>query len=343
MAGEDLSTSETGWAMGQIIAGDATGAQIAAFAVALRAKGETADEVTGLVDQLVAHALPLSIDGPTLDVVGTGGDQAQTVNISTMSAIVAAAAGARVVKNGNRAASSKCGSADVLEALGVVIDLPPEGVRRCVDSIGIGFCFARVFHPAMRHAAPTRSEIGIPTFFNILGPLANPAHPTAALVGCADHRLAPVMAKVLAHRGTSALVIRGRDGLDEVTIFDQTEVWDATRPSVIEHCDIHIEDMKFTLAEVGSLRGGDAKTNALITTQVFAGDRTGPLAAVRDAVAINAATALVAWDAAMGAVADGDLTARVVAQLDRVFDAIDSGASANLLDRWVSVSTEAAR
>ena len=235
IAGSDLSASETSWAMGQMMQGEATPAQIAAFVVALSAKGETADEVSGFVEQMLEHAVPLEVAGPTLDVVGTGGDRAHTVNISTMSALVAAAAGARVVKHGNRAASSQSGSADVLEELGVVIDLPADGVIKCIDMIGIGFCFAPVFHPAMRYAGGPRREIGVPTVFNILGPLANPARPTAQLVGCANLRLAPVMAYVLSDHGTNALVVRGIDGIDEVTVFDDTEVWDVTRPGNVVH------------------------------------------------------------------------------------------------------------
>src|SRR4051812_44031467 len=192
--------------MGEIMAGDASPAQLAAFAVLLRAKGETAEEFGGLVRAMLDRATPLPIDGTAVDVVGTGADRAHTVNISTMAALVVAGSGRRVIKHGNRAASSACGTADVLEQLGVVIDLPPEGVARTVAEVGIGFCFARVFHPGMRHAGPVRAELGVPTFFNFLGPLTNPARVTAAAVGCADRRMAPLMAAVLAARGDTALV-----------------------------------------------------------------------------------------------------------------------------------------
>ncbi|MBV9728947.1 MAG: anthranilate phosphoribosyltransferase, partial [Pseudonocardiales bacterium] len=225
IAGTDLDAQDTTWAMDQVMSGVATQAQIAAFMVALRAKGETPAEIAGLADGMLSHAYRVQVPQRAVDVVGTGGDQAHTVNISTMAALVTAAAGAPVIKHGNRAASSQCGAADVLEALGVALDLGPEQVARCVAEAGIGFCFSPLFHPAMRHAAAVRREIGIPTAFNFLGPLINPAQPDAALVGCADLRMAPVMAQVLADRGVSALVVRGDDGLDEITTTTTTSVW----------------------------------------------------------------------------------------------------------------------
>lgn len=343
LAKQDLTSDETSWAMAQIMAGEATSAQIAAFVIALRAKGETATEVTGLVDAMLAAAQPLTVDGPTLDVVGTGGDMAQTVNISTMSALVAAAAGAKVVKHGNRAASSQCGSADVLSELGVAIELSGPGVERCVDEVGIGFAFAPVFHPAMRFAGPTRREIGVPTVFNILGPLANPARPTAAMIGCANLRVAPVMADVLAGRGTNALVVRGSDGLDEVTIFADTEVWDATRGGAVHLDSIRLAATGVSEGQASELKGGTAELNAKIARDMFGGATEGPLRAVRDAVVLNTAAALVAWDAANGIHSDEDITARVIAAMPRAAEAIDSGAVLRLLDRWAAVSSEAAR
>lgn len=343
LAGSDLSAAETSWAMSQIMAGEATSAQIAGFAVALRAKGETAAEVGGLVDAMLDAAEPLSVLGPALDVTGTGGDMAQTVNISTMSALVAAAAGARVIKHGNRAATSKCGSADVLSELGVVIELPGPAVERCVEEVGIGFAFAPVFHPALRFAGPPRKEIGVPTVFNILGPLANPAQPTAAMIGCANLRLAPVMADVLAARGTNALVVRGSDGLDEVTIFADTEVWDATRERAVTLDSISLDQTGVSEGLANELRGGTAELNAKIARDVFAGSTEGPLQAVRDAVVLNTAAALVAWDAANGIHPDGHITQRVMSAMPRASEAIDSGAVLRLLDRWTAVSSDAAR
>src|SRR5262245_50195771 len=225
IAGMDLDAQDTTWAMDQMMSGLATPAQMAAFVVALRVKGETPAEIAGLATGMLAHASRIHLPQRAVDVVGTGGDQSHTVNISTMAALVTAAAGAPVVKHGNRAASSQCGAADVLEALGVAIDLGPEQVVRCVTEVGIGFCFAPVFHPAMRHATRVRREIGISTAFNFLGPLTNPAQPGTALVGCADLRMAPMIAQVLADRGVSALVVRGDDGLDEITTTTTTSVW----------------------------------------------------------------------------------------------------------------------
>jgi anthranilate phosphoribosyltransferase len=265
-----------------------------------------------------------------VDVVGTGGDQAHTVNISTMAALVTAAAGAPVVKHGNRAASSQCGTADVLEALGIAIDLGPEQVARCVAEAGIGFCFSPVFHPAMRHAAAVRREIGIPTAFNYLGPLTNPAQPHAALVGCANLRMAPVMAQVLAQRGASALVVRGDDGLDEITTTTTTSVW------VVQDAGVRREALEpaalgVPVAHREDLRGGDAASNADVVRRVLAGE-AGP---VRDAVLINAAAALVAHHGSTG-----DLSADVAGMVHRAAAAIDSGAAATLLARWAELTTE---
>ncbi len=343
LAGSDLTSAETSWAMGQIMDGQTTGAQFGAFVAALRAKGETATEVEGFVEQMLKHTILVDVDGPILDVVGTGGDLAHTVNISSMSAMVAAAAGARVVKHGNRAASSQCGSADLLAELGVVIDLPGERVSDCVDEIGIGFCFAPVFHPSLRHAGPHRKEIGVPTVFNILGPLANPARPDAMLVGSANLPLAPVMAQVLADQGTSSLVVRGLDGLDEVTVFDNTQVWDVTgdRASAADD-EIDISALGIAPALPEALRGGDAKENARITRAVFGGETDGPLLAVRDAVAINAAAALVAWDSIGLSASTSDITSRIAATLPRAHDAIESGTAQALLDRWIEVSGQLA-
>ncbi|MCX6459616.1 MAG: anthranilate phosphoribosyltransferase [Actinobacteria bacterium] len=343
LAGRHLTRSSAAWAMAQVMEGNASPSQMAAFIVALRAKGEDAAEVGGLVETMLDHAVRITVTRPALDIVGTGGDQAHMVNISTMAAVVAAAAGARVVKHGNRAASSQCGSADVLEALGVAIDLGPAGVVECVDSLGIGFCFAPRFHPAMRHAAPTRREIGIPTVFNVLGPLANPASPAAALIGCADERLGSVMATVLAQSGQRTLVVRGADGIDEVTTHGVTQVWDATRgdESVVDG-RIDAQALGIAVPDAAALRGGDAAYNARIARDVLSGSTEGTLAAVRDAVALNAATALVADSAARGEPITGDLNSRVAEHLVRSFDAMASGAAADLLDRWSVLSTQVA-
>jgi anthranilate phosphoribosyltransferase len=334
LAGESLSAADTGWAMGEIMAGDATPAQLAAFAVLLRAKGETPDELAGLVDEMVARATPLHVPGRAVDVVGTGADRAHTVNISTMAALVVAGSGRPVVKHGNRAASSSCGSADVLEELGVVIDLPPEGVARTVAEVGIGFCFAPVFHAGMRHAGVPRREIGIPTFFNFLGPLSNPARVTSAAIGCADSRMAPVMAAVLAARGDTALVFRGDDGLDELTTTTTSSTWVAAAGEVIA-ASVDPQELGIRPVEPAALRGGDKTFNAAVVRGVLAGGGGG----ARDAVLLNAAAAIAAFDGIdPGAVRGSGLTPLLRGALDEATAAVDGGAAADLLDRWIAAS-----
>ncbi|MCW2496820.1 anthranilate phosphoribosyltransferase, partial [Jatrophihabitans sp.] len=234
MSGGSLTSADTAWAMNEIMAGEANPAQLAAFAVLLRAKGETPDELAGLVQTMRERAVLVPVVGRAVDVVGTGADRANTVNISTMAALVVAGSGRQVVKHGNRAATSACGTADVLEELGVAIDLPAAGVAESVAEVGIGFCFAPVFHPGTRHAGPVRRELGVPTAFNFLGPLTNPARVSASAIGCADRRMAPVMAAVLAARGDTALVFRGDDGLDELTTTTTSSVWVAADGDVTE-------------------------------------------------------------------------------------------------------------
>lgn len=324
----DLGAADTAWAMNEIMAGEATPAQTAAFVALLRAKGETAEELAGLVRTMLARAVRVVLDGPAVDVVGTGADRAHTVNISTMAALVVAGSGRRVVKHGNRAATSSCGTADVLEELGIAIDLPAEAVAASVAEVGIGFCFAPVFHAGMRHTGALRRELGIPTAFNFLGPLTNPARPRAGAVGCFDARMAPVMAAVFAGRGDSAIVMRGEDGLDEFTTAAPTRVWVAqqgtVREAVLDATDLGVP--RSTLAE---LRGGDAAYNAGVARRLLAGE-TGP---VRDAVLVNSAAAL----ATQGPL-DGDLTEALRAGMDRAAESIDSGAAAAVLERWVEVA-----
>ncbi|MFS8478499.1 MAG: anthranilate phosphoribosyltransferase [Micromonosporaceae bacterium] len=333
--GEELSSEDTAWAMGEIMSGSATPAQIAGFAVALRAKGEAPGEVIGLVEVMLANAVPVDLPEEvrrdTVDVVGTGGDRAHTVNISTMAAIVVAAAGVRVVKHGNRAASSKCGAADLLEALGIPLELTPAGVARCVADAGIGFCFAPRFHPGLRHAGATRREIGVPTFFNFLGPLTNPARPAAGAIGCADPRMAPVMAEVFARRGDSVLVMRGEDGLDEFTTTAPTRLWAVSGGTVTETV-LDAADLGIPRSKPGDLRGADAAYNREVARQVLAG-ATGP---VRDAVLVNAAAALAAHSGDLT-----DLPGALRLGLDRAAAALDSGAAARTLERWAQVATAA--
>ena len=332
VAREDLTADETSWAMEEIMTGRATGGQIGAFAAALRSKGETPAEVAGLATVMLSHANRVTLDVAAADVVGTGGDQSGSVNISTMSALVTAAAGVPVVKHGNRAQSSRCGAADVLESLGVVIELSPEAVATCVRELGIGFCYAPAFHPALRHAGPTRRELGIPTVFNILGPLTNPAQPTSALVGCAHERLAPVVAEVLASRGFSVLVVRGDDGLDEITTTTTTKAWVASGGTVRED-QIDPTELGVTPATPDALTGGDAEDNAKVLRSLIAGDA----GAVRDTVLINAAGTIAAFRGLTT-----DLTADLRAGLEIAAEAIDSGKAAKLLDRWITRSRELA-
>jgi anthranilate phosphoribosyltransferase len=315
--------------MGEVMAGDASPVQVAGFAVALRAKGETPDEVAGLVEVMLEHAAPVQVEGRLVDTCGTGGDRLNTVNLSTMAALVVAGAGVPVVKHGNRAASSACGSADLLEALGVVVDLPPPAVGPCLAGAGIAFCFAPVFHPGMRHAALARRELGVPTVFNVLGPLTNPARPAAQAVGVSDRRLAPVMAGVLAARGTSALVFRGDDGLDELTTTGPSTVWVVSDGSVQEE-SFDPAALGLPQATLEQLRGGDAAHNAQVTRDLLAG-RTGP---VRDAVLLNAAAALAAHEAAQEPLVD-----RLRAGWERAATALDEGRAAGVLTRWVEVSS----
>src|SRR5918999_993576 len=328
--GESLTAEETAWAMNEIMSGEATEAQIAGFAVAMRAKGETIAEVSGLAAGMLGPATPIEVPGDLVDLVGTGGDRAHTVNISTMSAIVAAAAGAKLVKHGNRAASSSCGAADLLEELGVAIDLPPERTAQVAEEVGITFCFAPLFHPGFRFAAKPRRELGTPTFFNFLGPLTNPARARAQAVGVFHPRMAGIVAGVLAERGCSSLVFRGDDGLDELTTTGTSTVW-VVRHGTATETTLDPADLGIPRADPGSLRGADARHNAGVARAVFAGE-PGP---VQDMVRLNAAAALVAGD---GAPPAGELAESLRQGYERAGAAIESGAAAALLDRWVAVS-----
>ena len=330
LRGANLSTEDAAWAMGEIMSGSATPVQTAAFAIALRAKGETPDEIAGLAASMLDAAARVQLSDELrhacVDVVGTGGDRAHTVNISTMAAVVVAASGVRVVKHGNRAATSSCGAADLLEYFGVPLDLGPDEVAACIDEVGIGFCFAARFHPGMRHAAVPRREMGVPTAFNFLGPLTNPAQPSAAAVGCFDERMAPVMAHVFAGRGDSVLLVRGEDGLDEFTTAAPTRVW-VVADGTVRESTVDAVDLGLARSKDGDLRGADAEFNADVARRVFAGEG-GP---VRDAVLLNAAAALVARQ---GAGTD-DLAGALRDGIERAASAVDSGAATNVLGRWV--------
>ncbi len=357
--GEALTADQTAWAMNEIMDGAASPAQIAGFGVALRAKGETPEEMSGLAAAMLAHSTPITVGGQVTDLVGTGGDGAHTVNVSTMGTIVAAAAGARMAKHGNRAASSACGAADVLEALGVVIDLPPVATEALFAELGVAFLFAPVYHPAFRHTGPVRRELGVPTAFNYLGPLTNPARPTSLAVGVADPRMGAVLAGVLAARGNSALVFHG-EGIDELTTTGPSSVW-VVADGTVSAARFDPASLGLPRASLTDLRGGDAAHNAAVVRAVLAGE-PGP---IRDIVLLNAAAALAAAEgltfvtaapqlpsassaAALSAsaaataahapaVADA-LGKALTDGLARAAEAIDSGAAQRLLTRWSETS-----
>ena len=326
--GHDLTADDTAWAMDLIMRGEATDAQIAGFAVALRAKGETVEEITGLVRTMYEHANVIEVPGRTVDIVGTGGDGAKTVNISTMSSIVIAGTGAKVVKHGNRAASSASGASDVLEKLGVNLELTPKRVAEVAEEAGITFCFAIKFHPALRHVAAARGQLGIRTTFNALGPLTNPAKVKAQAVGVADPRLAPLIAGVLAERGNSSLVFRGDDGFDELTTTATSRVWIVRDGKVTEET-FDPRDVGLELVPAEALRGADPSYNAEVARRLLDGEQ-GP---VRDAVLLNSAAALVALDPGPGSLAE-----QIRAGMDRAAQSIDSGAAKRALERWVAAS-----
>jgi anthranilate phosphoribosyltransferase len=284
---------------------------------------------------MLAHATPISVPGHLTDLVGTGGDGARTVNVSTMGTIVAAAAGTRMVKHGNRAASSACGAADVLDALGVVIDLPPTATEELVDEVGVAFLFAPLYHPALRYAGPTRSELGVPTVFNFLGPVANPARPAAQAVGVFDPVMGGIIAGVLAGRGCSALVFHGSDGLDELTTTGPSQVW-IVHDGLVATTEFAPAELGLAPASLADLRGGDAAQNAAVARAVLAGEQ-GP---VRDIVLLNAAAALAA---AAGVPGPEAITAALADGYTRAAEAVDSGAARALLDRWIEVSRRLAR
>ncbi|MFJ2620273.1 anthranilate phosphoribosyltransferase [Glutamicibacter sp. NPDC087344] len=330
ISGGDLSRDEAGWAMNEIMNGEASDVQIAGFLVALRAKGETVAELTGLVDSMVANARPLSVKAPTLDIVGTGGDRQNTVNISTMATLVCAGAGVSIVKHGNRASSSSSGSADVLEALDVRLDVPIERLVEVYDKVGIAFCFANIFHPSMRHVANARRQLRIPTAFNFMGPLTNPALPSASAIGCSDLLMAPIMAGVLASRGVRGLVFRGEDGLDELTTTALNRVWEV-RDGAVEEFTFDVQEIGVPRATLEDLRGGDAQHNAQVVRDIVNG-ATGP---VRDAVLVNAAAGIVAFNPQ----AEGSFKDRMAAALELAKKSIDSGSAAAVLATWSETTT----
>ena len=330
VSGENLSSQAAVWAMDEILAGNATDVQLAGFLVALRAKGETVDEIAGLAEAMRDRATPITLDTEAVDVVGSGGDRANTVNVSTMAAVVAAAAGAKVVKHGNRAASSACGAADCLEALGVALNVPPDRQAAVLAEAGIVFLFAPLYHPSLRHAATARRELGIQTPFNFLGPLANPARPAAQAVGIANERMAALVAGVLARRGTRGMVFHGDDGLDELTTTTTSDIW-LISDGEIRTASLDPADLGLARAGHADLVGGGGAHNAAVARRVFAGE-PGP---IRDIVVLNAAAALLAYHRPS---LERDLTEQLAGHVASAAAAVDSGAASAVLETWVAVS-----
>ncbi len=324
VSGRSLAADDAAQVMEEIMQGEATPAQFGAFVTALRLKGETVDEIVGLARTMRARAIPVVADGPVVDTCGTGGDGSQTFNISTTAAFVAAGAGLKVAKHGNRAMSSQCGSADVLEALGVKIDLNAGQVQRCLQDVGIGFMFAPAFHPAMKYASVPRREIGIRTVFNILGPLTNPAGAKAQVLGVADDTLVEKMAQALQQLGCHhALVVHGEDGLDEITVAGETHICELKANHILNY-SISPEKIGLTLADSESLKGGDAKENAEMLRNILAG-APGPQ---RDAVLMNTAAVLLA----------GDKVQTLRQGVELAEQTIDSGQALNKLEQLIELS-----
>lgn len=333
VGGRDLTQDEIRWAMGEILQGAASPVQVAGFAVALRAKGETVDELSGMADVMLEFATPIALDHEAVDVVGTGGDRANTVNVSTMAAITAAAAGARVVKHGNRAASSACGTADVLEQVGVVLDLPPASQQGVMDRAGLVFLFAAGYHSSLRHVSPVRRELAISTTFNFLGPMANPARPNAQAIGVADPRMASLIAGVLAGRGARGLIFHGGDGLDELTTTTTSQVW-LIRDGEVRETVFDPAQLGMPRAKVADLVGGPPETNAWILHETLAG-KPGP---VQDIVVLNAAAALLAYE---GPDLDAPVHDQLRERLERARAVLHDGSATAKLDAWIAATRAA--
>ncbi len=324
VSGQSLSMEDASLVMREIMEGEATPAQLGAFLTALALKGETTQEIAGMAKVMREMALQVKVDGELIDTVGTGGDGKNTFNISTATAFVAAGAGLKVAKHGNRAASGSCGSADVLEALGVQIELSPEAVAQCVNEVGVGFMFAPAFHPAMRYAGPVRQEIGIRTVFNILGPLTNPAGAQTQLLGVAFPELGGIMAEVLGFLGSHhAMIVHGHGGLDEISLSGDTSVWEV-RGGEVEEWTLHVEDTGLPETPIEAIRGGTKEENAATMRRVFQGEQ-GP---VRDMVLLNSAGVLMVGDKAESIRKGVEMSAGI----------IDSGAALAKLDQMIEVT-----
>jgi len=335
VSGNDLSISQAEWAMKSVMTGEATSAQLAAMLIALRIKGETVGEIVGFRDAALASAVPLPVDPLALDIVGTGGDPYGAVlNISSVASIIAAAGDVPVIKHGNRAASSKSGASDVLSALGLNLDLTPERVAQVLDEVGITFVYAALFHPGFAHAGPTRRELAIPTLFNILGPLCNPARPQASAVGVGSKERVSLLVGVFQTRGATALVYRGDDGIDKLTTTGHSHIWEVSRGSVTEH-DLDPLELGIPRAPIEALLGKDPQYNAQIIRSILAGEKSP----ARDVVLLNAAAGLVSFELAKDPEqSQQPLLQRLRVQLERAEDLVDSGRAQTKLEEWVAAT-----
>lgn len=337
IAGEDLQRASASWAMGQIMSGEASEGQIGAFMLALRSKGETVDELSGLVDVMLENSVVLNTGSDAVDIVGTGGDMVGTVNISSMAAIVAASVGVPVLKHGSRSASGKTGSAEMLEVLGIKLDLAPAQVADVFRQVGITFFFAPVFHPAMRFVAPVRKQLGVPTTFNFLGPLANPAQPKATALGVANQEIAPIMAQELANRGRTALVMRSDDGLDELSTTARNRILVVTGGDVAA-LELDAQDYGLALATQDQLIGGDARHNAEVATKLFSGAAFENSQAISDVVVLNAAAGIVAYELAGNP--QIDVAKSFEGAIQRASAALESGAANSKLVSWSAATIQ---
>ena len=342
IAGSDLNRAEAAWALDEIMAGKTDPGLIETFLVTLRHKGESVAELSGLVDAMLSNALKLGTGNDAVDIVGTGGDLLGTVNISSMASVVTAAAGVPVLKHGSRSASGKTGSSEMLESLGIRLDLSPDQVSQVFEQAGISFFFAQVFHPAMRFVGPIRKLLATPTTFNFLGPLANPAQPIATSLGVANRAIAPLMANELAARGRSALVFRGNDGLDELSTTSNNEIWQVSRGEVSSG-ELNPVKLGLNRAETHQLIGGDAEFNARIARDLFARKTLGNLGAIRDIVLLNAAGGVVSYEMAKdSSKADVSLELRFEDALQKVTQALDSGLAEIKLAEWIMAAKTSA-
>lgn len=340
LSGEDLSREAASWAMREIMSGESTPSQIGAFMLALRSKGETVAELSGLVDVMLENALLLETGNDAVDIVGTGGDLVGTVNISSMASILASATGVPVLKHGSRSASGKTGSSEMLEVLGIRLDLSPQQVTEVFKRVGITFFFAPVFHPAMRHVAPIRKELGVPTTFNFLGPLANPAQPIATALGVANPAIAPLMAQELASRGRTGLVFRSDDGLDELSTTSENTIWQVSGGKVAEF-RLNPVDLGLKKAQKDQLIGGDAQQNAQVASRLFSGEEFANFESIRQIVALNSAAGIVAYELAKDpGLAQSNLNDRLSAALTKSFAALDDSSAQLKMTAWSAATQQ---